>query len=32
VIRCAYRAFCLELLTHDRGDFARFLVARTNHE
>jgi len=32
VIRCAYRAFCLELLTHDRGDFVRFLVAWANHE
>jgi hypothetical protein len=32
VILCAYRAFSLELLSHDRGDFARFLVARTNHE
>jgi hypothetical protein len=27
VILCAYRAFSLELLTHDRGDFARLVMS-----
>ena len=32
VIRRAYQAFSLELLSRDRGDFVRFLVTRANHE
>jgi hypothetical protein len=32
VIRRAYDTFFLKLLSHDRGDFARFLVARANHK
>jgi hypothetical protein len=32
VILRAYRTFSLELLAHDRGDFARFLMARGNHK
>jgi hypothetical protein len=32
VILGAYRALGLELLTHNRCDFARLLMARRNHK
>jgi hypothetical protein len=32
VILRAYRTFSLELLAHNRGDFARLLMARRNHK
>jgi hypothetical protein len=32
VILRPYRAFSLEALAHNRGDFARLIMARGNHE